>query len=110
MYADDSTLEASAKTVDQLEHKLASDMVRVEHWCFPNKMVLNIKKTKAMLITTYQKLQKQLVKNINITVNNQALESVTSEKLLGIVVDQNLTWNGHVDNIHRTVSMLLSKF
>ncbi len=63
-----------------------------------------------MLITTYQKLHKLLVKNINITVNNQALESVTSEKLLGIVVVKNLTWKGHVDNVHRTVSMLLSKF
>ncbi len=31
MYADDSTLEGSAKTVDYLEHKLASDMVKVEH-------------------------------------------------------------------------------
>ncbi len=29
MYADDSTLEASTKTIDQLEHKLASDMVKV---------------------------------------------------------------------------------
>ncbi len=46
MYADVSILEASAKTVDQLEHKLASDMVKVEHWCFLNKMVLNIKKQK----------------------------------------------------------------
>ncbi len=63
-----------------------------------------------MLITTYQKLHKLLVKNINITVNNQGLESVTSEKLLGVVVEQNLTWKGHVDKVHRTVSMLLSKF
>ncbi len=62
-----------------------------------------------MLITTYQKLHKLPVKNINITVNNQALESVTSEKLFGDV-DQNLTWKGHVDKVHRTVSMLLSKF
>ncbi len=61
-----------------------------------------------MLITTYQKLHKLIVKNINITVKNQALESVTSEKL-GVVVDQNLTWKGHVDTLHRTVSMLLSK-
>ncbi len=30
--------------LDQLEHKLASDMVKVEHWSFLNKMVLNIKK------------------------------------------------------------------
>ncbi len=42
--------------------------------------------------------------------NNQALESVTSERLLDVVVDQNLTWKGHVDKVHRTVSMLLSKF
>ncbi len=63
-----------------------------------------------MLITTYQKFHKVLVKNINITVNNQAVASVTSEKLLGVVVDQNLTWKWHVDKVHRTVSMLLSKF
>ncbi len=62
-----------------------------------------------MLITTYQKLHK-LCKNINITVNNQALESVTSEKLLGVVVDQIPTLKGHLDKVHRTVSMLLSKF
>ncbi len=74
-------------------------------------MVLNIKKkNKTMLITTYQKLHKLLVKNINTTVNNQELESVTSEKLLGVVVDQNLTWKGHVDKVHRTVSMPLSQF
>ncbi len=60
-----------------------------------------------MLIITYQKLYKLLVNNINITVNKQALESVTSEKLPGVVVGQNLTWKGHVDKVHRTVSMLL---
>ncbi len=40
--------------------------------------------------------------------NNQALESITSEKLLGVVVGQNLTWKGHVAKVHRTVRMLLS--
>ncbi len=109
MYADDSMLEDSGKTVDQLEHKLASYMVIVEHWCFLNKMVINITKTTTMLITTYQKLHKLLVKNINITVNNQAIESVTSKMLLDVVVDQNLTWKGHVDKVNRTVRMLLSK-
>ncbi len=42
--------------------------------------------------------------------NNQVLESVPFEKLLGVVVDQNITWKGHVDKVHGTVSMLLSKF
>ncbi len=84
-------------------------MVKVEYWCLLNKRVLNIKKTKTMLIMTYQKLHKLLVKEINITVNNYTLDCVTSEKLLGIV-DQILTWKGHVVKVNRTVSMLLAKF
>ncbi len=84
-------------------------MATVEYWCLLNKMVLNIKKTKTILITRYQKLHTLLVKEIDITVNNHSLDCVTSEKLLG-VVDQNLTWKGHVVKVHRTVSMLLAKF
>ncbi len=33
MYADDSTLTAQAKTVPELEHKLASDAHKVYDWC-----------------------------------------------------------------------------
>ncbi len=68
---------------------------------------ISIKKTKTMLITTYQKLHKLLDKEINMSVNNH---TVTSEKLLGVVVDQNLIWKGHVDKVHRSVSMRLAKF
>ncbi len=87
-----------------LEHKLASDMVKVKHWCFLNKMVLNTKKKKDYVDHNLPEASETACKN---TVNNQALESVTSEKLLGVVLDQNLTWKGHVDKVHRTVSMLL---
>ncbi len=41
MYADDSTLEASADC-RSVGAQLASDMVKIENWCFLNKMVLNI--------------------------------------------------------------------
>ncbi len=62
-----------------------------------------------MLITTYQKLHRLPVKEISISVNNHTLDCVTSEKLLAVVVDQSLTWKGHVNKVHRTVSILLAK-
>ncbi len=40
MYADDSTLGASGKTIEDLEVKLNSDMTKVNKWCKDNKMVL----------------------------------------------------------------------
>ncbi len=45
MYADDSTLGASGKTIDDLEVKLNSDMVKVNKWCKDNKMAINCDKT-----------------------------------------------------------------
>ncbi len=55
MYADDSTLGASEKTIEDLEIKLNSDMAKVTKWCKDNKMAINCDTTKVMLITTYQK-------------------------------------------------------
>ncbi len=55
MYAYDSTLCATGKTVADLDLKLNIDMDCVNDWCNNNHMVGNGDKTKAMLITTYQK-------------------------------------------------------
>ncbi len=63
-----------------------------------------------MLISTYQKICRLAKTTLNIKVQGEQLENVTSEKLLGVIVDQNLSWKGHVDKVHKTVSMLLAKF
>ncbi len=56
-------------------------------------MAINYDKTKAILITTYQKLHTLPVKELNITVKGKVWKNVKQEKLLGLVVDQNLSWN-----------------
>ncbi len=53
-------------------------------------MAINYDKTKTILITTCQKLHFP-VKELNITVKGKVLENVKQEKLLGLVVDQNLS-------------------
>ena len=110
MYADDSTIGAKGKTLDIVEQKLDSDMANIMNWCDDNNMAINYEKTNTMLITTNQKLHTLPVQEINITVNGKQLENVQKVKLLGVVVDQHLTWKDHVDKVHKTVSMILARF
>ncbi len=110
MYADDSTIGAADKTVPLVEDKLGPDMANLEIWCDENRMAKKSEKTKVMLVTTKQKLSKLPVKELKIVVDEQMLENVEQAKLLGVIVDQNLTWKGHVDKVHKTVSMLLARF
>ncbi len=44
MYADDSTLAASAKTLTLVEQKLSSEAAKVEDWCDTNTMAINADK------------------------------------------------------------------
>ncbi len=55
MYAD-SSVTLTATTVIDLEKKLNDYMTSVSEWCTDNRMLANASKTKAMLITTWQKL------------------------------------------------------
>ena len=50
MYADDTTLTTSAEDPCGLEHKMNYDMNLIQSWLSANKLTLNVKKTKYMLI------------------------------------------------------------
>ncbi len=45
MYADDSTLTATGKTIETLDNNLNSDMESIVAWCGDNRMVVNTDKT-----------------------------------------------------------------
>ncbi len=105
MYADGSTLCATGKTVEDLDLKLNNDVDCVNDWCNNNHMVGNGDKTKAMLITTYQKESKLPKKELTIFSTTQ-LKNVNSEKLLGFKIDKHLTWKDHVNKTAKTISMI----
>ena len=50
MYADDTTLTSSAGDLCVLEHTMDYDMNLIQSWLSANKLTLNVKKTKYMLI------------------------------------------------------------
>ena len=60
-----------------------------------------------MLITTRQKLQNMQITSLQLNGSGSSIENVTDHKVLGIIIDQNLTWNHHVDMLTK---LKLKKF
>jgi hypothetical protein len=110
MYADDSTVTAQGKTTIELEEKLSADAEKITEWCSENHMAPNATKTKVMLITTRQKRASLDVneRQLKVKMNGKYLENVTSEKLLGAIINNNLSWEEHINKVVSRVNSKLA--
>ena len=98
-YVDDTTLWESIAP-DMNNSKLQTAANQVTNWCTNNNMQINCDKTKEMIIYFGKKV-------INIpdkTMNGKQLERVEKSKLLGIIINNKLTWDDHVNYICAKVS------
>ena len=105
LFADDATAHHSSKCSQTITHKLQAMATSADNWCEENKMKLSIIKTKVALVGSRQRLNKMTdtEKEINIFINDIQLEQITHGKLLGIHIDESLTWNLQVANIKKIV-------
>ena len=110
LFADDATDSAHGPTVENVEKTLQTKAKNVEKWCQANRMVVNVDKTKGMLMGTKQKLR--LLPNsdncLNIEVQGQKIEQVTSQRLLGVEIDSCLSWNDQIQKVRKTIRFKIS--
>ena len=103
IFTDDTTLTKSShySDVSILRRNLQEDVSRLNIWYNKNSMVLSHTKTKTMLVTG-KRLGKKLNKedkSINIYLNDKQIEQVSSQKLLGIIIDDKVTFTKHIDKL-----------
>ena len=67
-------------------------------------MLINTAKTKDMLITTHQKRTSLINGQLSLHLNNDELNMITNDKVLGIIIDNNLTWSQHVDKVCKKIT------
>ena len=102
IYADDTTLTSSAEDSHDLGYKMNHDMKLIQSWLTANKLTLNIKKTKFMLIGSTYRLS-QVHNDFTVQVNNKSLERVSEHKTLGVYIDESLTRRPHI-NVTKKIS------
>ena len=81
-------------------------------WCKSNGMVLNSAKTKVMLVTTNQRRKRLDHDSLDLKFNNDDLNVISNDKILGVFVDHNLTWSEHIKHLTKKIASstwLLSK-
>ena len=95
LYADDTAIFFPHKDARVIEYTLQEELSIAQHWLNYNKLTLNVKKTKCMLLGTKHNLANS---SLCIYSNNTALDCVSSFKYLGVTIDQSLTWSAHIDH------------
>ena len=98
MYADDTQITATAETVDELENLLNKDIENLNIWLNANRLAANGTKTEFIIIASNYRL-KQLLGDPKIRMNQEVIRRVSKTKLLGVVIDEKLTWEDHLNEI-----------
>ena len=78
-------------------------------WASENKMFINTKKTKALLATGKRLLRRiaQDAGKFEASTENEVIEQVGNKKLLGVIIDEDLTYEAHVDELCNKLSKRL---
>ena len=100
-YADDNTLYTSSRYCEETILKLEKDANILIKWFKDNGMKLNEEKCKLLI------LSKKSNNNTEIILGNETIKNSKSEKLLGITIDEKLTFNKHIGNLCKKASQKL---
>ena len=66
---------------------------------------LNVRKTEPLVLGSKQRLCRISEENINVHINGTKLTRVKKCKYLGVIIDENLSWNNHVKHIEKRVKL-----
>ena len=104
--ADDATVHDKDKDVNNIEHHLLCDLENAVDWSKPNKMKIYFGKTTCMLVGNKQRLN--LSRKLNIQLHENCIQNVSKQKLLGIYIDENLSWSSHIDHLCSIIASKIS--
>jgi hypothetical protein len=83
----------SSKNVTHIFDNINKDLNSLEDWFKANKLSLNISKTHYMIFPG----QPTKHENLSLKINNEIINQVHKVKFLGMIIDENLTWQEHIN-------------
>ena len=105
-FADDSTIHSSATSVAKVNKELQADLEIAVAWSKQNKLPINYDKTTYMVLGTKPKEHDTYL--LDLSADGNKIEKVPKQKLLGIVIDDHLSWAPHIDYLCSTISSKIS--
>ena len=99
LFADDACLSLSHTNPSSLELKVNNELEKINNWLQSNKLFLNYSKTNYLIFSKKKKKTK-----FSISINNNLLKQQHSAKYLGILIDDEINWKPHINNLRSSLS------
>ena len=106
-FADDTIVYLSKKELPSLVELVNEELKGIGNWLASNKLKLNVKKTKCMLLGKETKHQEWMSAGYSVEIENEQIDLVNTMKYLGIVVDRKLNFSDHVDYMCKKIAKKL---
>ena len=97
-FADDNTCYACENTIDEVIIKLEDDMDKILDWFCINSMVANAGKFQFIILGHKYK------RRLCLDINGKKVPNSKTVELLGIIIDEKLSFNDHIDKITKKAS------
>ena len=92
-FADDTTISVCGKNIPHLYDTMNKELDTLTDWFYANKLSLNVGKSNYMLFT--RSLQ-NTTNGIVLSISGEEIKITPNFKLLGLYLDENLTWQEHI--------------
>ena len=93
LFADDSNMFLSGKSPDDLIRIMNEEMVKVVNWLQINRLSLNLNKTHFIV---FHRKRAKISLSADLTINNIKIGMAEKTKFLGVMIDQNLSFQSHI--------------
>ncbi len=100
LYADDTYLCYQHDDLKTLNDTVNEELKKVYEWLASNRLTLNIKKSKYMIVTK----KRVNFSNFSVQINGTSLERCNDYKYLGVYLDKDLNWKKHIDYLSEKIS------
>ena len=110
IFADDTNLFISNHCILKLEDQINKELSNVDTWFKVNKLSLNASKTNYMIFGSSKKQMDKESMTLQIKIDGEEIQRVTSTKFLGVLIDDSLNFKCHIDHLVRKLSKYVGLF
>ena len=100
LFADDTNIYLESDNLNVLEKTMNKELEKLHEWLCLNRLSLNISKTNFVI---FQPINKPKVQ-VTILIDKEAIEEEQYVKYLGILIDSQLTFKFHIEELNKKVS------
>ena len=103
IFADNTNVLYTGNAISEMCKTVSKELDKLSSWFMAKKLSLNISKTNFMVIS-----RKQIINDPIVSINSINIERVYITQFLGVHIDCQLDWNGHIMSIKNKIAKNVS--